>query len=459
MVKESPGRVKVLLKITALIRYMKGDEYRRLAAASWKMSWPMIFIMAFEFIISLTDVFIAGKLGKEYQAAVGFSMQVYFIFIVVANSLTTGVVSSVARIFSSGDNSAVSDSVYTAAVSAVVAGIFFGIAGVTITGPVVNLLNIPEEVKEIAIPLTRIYAVGLIFHYFLINSNGILRATGNVRKSLATMAVICILNVTLNFYFVFCTPLSFYGIALSTAVSVAAGSIINFIHIKKLISGTGKFVKSFLVKVSRIGWPTGLQQISWQVGGTVLFLILSALPENNVEIIAAFTNGSRIESAIFLPAIALNMANAVIIGNLMGEKKFDHAYRAGLITMGLGVLLITFITVIIVIKAPFLAGLLSDNELVIRESVRYIRISMISEPFMAMALILGGALNGAGDTRGVMVIVVLGFWLVRIPLCYLLGIAADFGAPGVWWSMNISIFVYALFILRRYRRREWLEIV
>lgn len=438
---------------------MKSDEYRRLAAASWSVSWPMIFIMFFEFIISLTDVFIAGKLGREYQAAVGFSMQVYFIFIVVANSLTTGVVSSVSKLFSAGNSEAVSDSVHTAAISAVVAGVFFGVAGVTVTGTVVNLLNIPEEVKDIAIPLTQIYAVGLIFHYYLINSNGILRATGMVKKSLFTMAVICFLNVSLNFYFVFFTPLSFYGIALSTAVSVAAGSVINFIHVKTLIRGTGNFVKSFLRKFLMIGWPTGLQQISWQVGGTVLFLILSALPENNVEVIAAFTNGSRIESAIFLPAIALNMANAVIIGNLMGEKKFDHAYRAGLITMGLGVLLITFITVIIVIKAPLLAGLLSDNTIVISESVRYIRISMISEPFMAMALILGGALNGAGDTRGVMIIVVLGFWIVRIPLCYILGIAADFGAPGIWWSMNASIFVYALFIFRRYNRRKWLEII
>lgn len=445
-------------KIKDLIDYIKSDEYRKLAAVSWGMAWPMILIMGFEFLISLTDVFIAGKLGSEYQAAVGFSMQIYFIFVVVANSLTTGVVSTISKIFSSGNRGGVSDSVFTAVVSSAVAGVFFGIAGIAITEPVVNLLNVPDEIKKIAIPLIRIYAVGLIFHYFLINSNGILRATKSVKKSLITMGVVCLMNVALNFYFVFYTPISFYGIALSTVFSVLTGSIINFVHIKKLINKTGVFVKSMLRRIVQIGWPTGLQQISWQVGGTVLFLILSAIPENNVEIIAAFTNGTRIESAIFLPAIALNMANAVIVGNLMGEKKFDHAFRAGLITMALGVILITALTVIIVLNAPFIAALLSPDEIVIRESVRYIRISMISEPFMAMALILGGALNGAGDTRGVMFIVVLGFWIVRIPLCFLLGIVMEFGAPGIWWSMNASIFVYALFIFRRYNRRKWLDI-
>jgi Na+-driven multidrug efflux pump len=152
------------------------------------------------------------------------------------------------------------------------------------------------------------------------------------------------------------------------------------------------------------------------------------------------------------------MANAVIVGNLMGEKKCDHAFRAGLITMVLGVLLITAITVAVVVFAPVIAAVLSPNDIVVRESIRYIRISMISKPFMAMALILGGALNGAGDTKGVMLIIVLGFWIVRIPLCFILGIVLEFGAPGVWWSMNISIFVYALFIFQRYNRRKWFEI-
>jgi len=40
-----------------------------------------------------------------------------------------------------------------------------------------------------------------------------------------------------------------------------------------------------------------------------------------VEILAAFTAGLRIESAIFLPAFAFNMANAVIVGNLLGSAR------------------------------------------------------------------------------------------------------------------------------------------
>ncbi len=433
-------------------------EYRNLLKVSWSVSWPMILIMFFEFIISITDVFIAGRLGKEYQAAVGFSMQVYFIFIVVANSITVGTVSVISKLYSSGKKGELSGAIYSLILSVIITGLFFGFMGVAFTGNIISFLNIPESVVLYAVPLARIYAIGLAFHYLLINSNGILRATGGVKKSLVTMFVVCILNVSLNFLMVFHTGLGFYGIALSTAVSVIAGAFINFMRISCFWSERRVFSWEKVLKIVRIGWPSGLQQISWQTAGTVLFMILSAIPYNNVEIIAAFTNGGRIESLIFLPAFALNMANAVIIGNFMGEGRREDAFRAGIVTALLAVAIIGVISIFVYVNAAHLAGMLSGNRIVIEESIRYIRISIISEPFMAMAVVLGGALNGAGDTRGVMKIIILGVWLVRIPMAFTLGYAAGFGAPSVWWSMNTSIFVYSFFILRRYLRRRWLEL-
>ncbi|HON78578.1 MAG TPA: MATE family efflux transporter [Spirochaetota bacterium] len=435
-----------------------GPGYRELIQRSWSISWPMVLIMAFEFLISLTDVYIAGLLGKEYQGAVGFSTQMYFIFIVVANALTVGTVATVARIFSGSTKEELSNSVFTILTSVAVSGFILGTFGVVMSSPIVSLLNIPDAVKRNAIPLIEIYAAGVVFHYFLINSNGILRATGGIRRSLITMAVVCVSNVGLNFLFVFHTPLGFRGIALSTVAGLAIGAIINWFHLRPMAGVSRVFRREFLKKVAAIGWPSGVQQVSWQVGSTVMFLILSALPLHRVEIIAAFTNGLRIESAIFLPAFALNMANAVVTGNLLGEGRKEEAFRAGMVTAGLGVLLITVLTAVVVLNARLLASFLSNDQIVIQECVRYIYISMISEPFMAWAVILGGALNGAGDTRGVMVIIILSFWIVRIPAAFLFGVVLFFGAPAMWWAMNASIFTHAVFLSRRYFRRKWLEL-
>ncbi len=422
---------------------------------SWNMSWPMILIMFFDFLVSLTDVYVAGRLGKDVQASVGFITQIYFVFIVIANALTVGAVSVISKIYASGKQEQLIEAVSTVIISTLTAGIVLALSGLLLSAPVIGMLGVPAALQRYGIPLVEIYAIGLPFHYYLINSNGILRSVRRVKLSMATMAAVCCINIGLNFTLVFYTPLGFRGIAIATVASYAAGSLCNYMFIKKLFTRLKSYSSLLLGKILRIGWPAGLLQIAWQIGSAVLFIILGRLPSNNIEVIAAFTNGLRIEAAIFLPAFALNMANAVIAGNLIGENRRRDAFRGGIITAMIGVAFISFLTLIVILNARNLSHFLSGNSLVVQESVRYLYIAMVSEPFMAWAVIIGGALNGAGDTRGVMRIVILSQWAVRLPLAYVLGIVFSLGPAAIWWSMNASILVHALLISRRYFRGKW----
>jgi MATE family multidrug resistance protein len=248
------------------------------------------------------------------------------------------------------------------------------------------------------------------------------------------------------------------GIGLATVISSMVGSVINIIYMRKISPGKMKFSLAMVKKIFNIGWPAGLLQILWQLGAMVLFLILSALPRNNVEILAAFTNGLKIESAIFLPAFAFNMANAVVVGNLLGKRNNEGAFQGGIITAALGVIIVMALTIIVMLNAKIIAAFLSDNGIVVKESIKYIYISLIAEPLMAWGVILAGGLNGAGDTKSVMAIVTLSIWIVRIPLSYILAIYFGWGAMAVWWSMNISILVQTIFISRRYFSKKWLAI-
>ncbi|RJR30771.1 MAG: MATE family efflux transporter [Desulfobacteraceae bacterium] len=421
----------------------------------------MTLIMFFEFLISLTDVYVAGKISKEVQAAYGFVIQIYFISIVIANALTVGTVSVVSRIFTAQETrereNALSGAVFSAVATSGVAGLAVCGIGLIALPHIIGWLSIPDGLKEYVLPLGRIYLVGIFFHYVLINGNGVLRSCGMVKKSLRTMAFVCACNLVLIFLFVFHTSLGYRGIALSTATSVAVGSILNFRYLRTLLPSLPHFSLEVMKGIVAIGWPMGLTQVLWQLGSAALFLILSMLPEN-IEILAAFAAGIRIESAIFLPAFAFNMANAVVVGNLLGERKLGEAFRSGLVTAGVGVAVVTALTIFVILNARWIAGSLSDNPVVVRESIRYIYISMISEPFMAWGIILGGGLGGAGDTRNVMIRIAASVWLVRIPLCYVSVAVLGFSAAAVWWAMNISQFVQALLLTRRYIGRRWLPI-
>jgi putative MATE family efflux protein len=416
----------------------------------------MTFIMVFEFLIGLTDVYIAGKVSKEIQATYGFVIQLYFIFIVIANALTVGTVSVVSRLYTSGDKTEGNKAVFSSLVTAVGAGIVLAAAGIFFSPEIIRLLNIPEELKHFAIPFIEIYALGLLFHYLLINCNGILRSCGMVKRSLKTMALVCGINIALNFLLVFHTSLSFRGIAAATASSVFIGSMISLAYVRRVMSGEKNFSMNMVKKMVGIGWPIGLLQVLWQLSSMALFLILSALPENKVEILAALTTGLRIESAIYLPVFGFNMANAVIVGNLMGEKKQEDAFRSGVMTAAIGVFIVTMMVFVVILNARWIVSFLSSNPIVIRESVKYLYISMISEPVMAWGVILAGGLNGAGDTRSVLVRVALSIWLVRIPLSFVLVVFFGFGPASVWWSMNISQFIQAFMISKRYLDKGWL---
>jgi len=74
---------------------------------------------------------------------------------------------------------------------------------------------------------------------------------------------------------------------------------------------------------------------------------------------------------------------------------------------------------------------------------------------MAWGIILGGGLAGAGDTKSVMMRVALSVWLVRIPLSFVLVVLLGFGPASIWWSMNISQFLQAFLISKRYLNRGW----
>ena len=436
---------------------LKQKDFQSYLSRSWSVSWPMSLIMFFEFLIGLTDIYIAGRIGKEVQAAYGFAIQLYFIFIILANALTVGTVSVVSRLFTSENKEELNCAVYSSYAAAAIAGAALAIGGILLTEDLIHLLNIPEELKSMAGPMVRIYSVGLMFHYMLINSNGVLRSCNQIKRSLKTMALVCGINIALNFFFLFHTPLGFKGIALATASSVSIGSLVNMTHLKRMTEGKKRHSLQIIKKMIEIGWPIGLLQVLWQLASMTLFLILSSLPESRIEILAAFSTGLRIESAIYLPAFAFNLANAVIIGNLIGEEKKEEAFKSGIATALIGVVIITVMAITVILNARWIVSLLSENGLVVEEARKYLYISMLSEPIMAWGIILAGGLNGAGDTKSVLLTVALSVWLVRIPLCYVLVVWIGFGAVSVWWSMNLSQLVQAFLISRRYQSRRWLK--
>ena len=431
---------------------------RGLVSRSWRVAWPMTLIMLFEFLIGLTDVYVAGRVGKDVQAAYGFVIQLYFMFIIIANALTVGTVSVVSRLYTSGDKDELTAAIFSSLAATAAAGVLIASVGVVFTPlsdkapqypcPAQALLHTPHP-HILGRPSLRIHAYELQRHpQVMRQDHGLPENDGpRLRHQHRPQHFLRLLYA-----------LELQGDRPRHGLAPLFGSLVSLSHVRRLMTGVRAFSKTAVRRIIDIGWPMGALQVLWQLGSIALFLIISELPEHKVEILAALTAGLRIESAIYLPAFAFNMANAVIVGNFLGEEKREEAYRSGLVTALVGVILVTLLVAVVILNARRIASLLSQNPVVVRESVRYLKIAMISEPFMAWGAILGGGLSGAGDTRNVLVRVAFSIWVVRIPLAYLFVVVLGFGAASVWWSMNISQFVQAFLLYRWYARRKWLDL-
>ena len=74
------------------------------------------------------------------------------------------------------------------------------------------------------------------------------------------MAVVCVLNIGLIFFYVFFTPLGFKGIALATATASLLGCFINLFRVRKLLTKALSFSSALIKKVALIGWPMAAVQ-------------------------------------------------------------------------------------------------------------------------------------------------------------------------------------------------------
>jgi putative MATE family efflux protein len=423
----------------------------------------MLLIMFFYFFVGFTDVFVAGLISADVQASVGFVNQIYYLIILIANALAVGTLAMVSRAAGSNRLERALEIARQSLIFSVLVALTLTGAGLMFYRDIIALAGFPEKIRTIAEDFLKIFTFSLAPYYILIISNSIFRASGEVKKPLFTMFAVSLINIIGDFVLVFgISPfpkMGYSGIALSTAVSVTAGMLINLWFLsrglwKPFYKGAWSVVGETVYKIMKIGWPAALLQIAWNAGTIVLYNILGRM-ENNIVALAAITNGLRIEAVIYLPAFALNMAASVLVGQNLGAGNADRAESVGWKITQAGVMLISAMALVIFIRAEDFASLLAKSPDVLEETTRYLRINMASEPFMAMSSILGGGLQGSGDTRGAMWAIVIPMWFIRLPLAYLFAVILDYGVVSVWIAMVLSMICQGLFMAVRFQKGHW----
>ncbi|MCJ7663976.1 MAG: MATE family efflux transporter [Desulfobacterales bacterium] len=424
----------------------------------------MLLIMIFNFMVGFADIYVAGLIDPKVQAAVGFISQLYFLLIILANAISIGTVALISRNIGAGDIARATTNAKQSLIFGFFVAVALTVAGLVFSREIIAVAGFPPEISAIGETFLRIFAFALGPNYLLIISNAVFRASGEVRKPLLTMFVVSAVTIIGDFGLVFGIPplpkMGYPGIALATAIAATLGMTIN-LALFSLNRWRALYRRPWTVSIAsiktiaKLGWPAVLLQIAWNAGSIVLYNILGRLGDTSIVALASLTNGLRIEAIIFLPPFALNMAAAVLVGQNLGAKNPERAAAVGWKIAWAGVILISAISICIFIGARSFAALLTREPAVLAETTRYLRIMMFSEPFMALSLILGGCLQGAGDTRGTMRVVIFSMWLIRLPLAYLFALVLGYGAVGAWAAMITSMTIQGTLMARRFHQGRW----
>jgi putative MATE family efflux protein len=416
------------------------------------------------FSVGLADVYVAGKFEPEVQGAVGFAGQLLFFFAVIASSLGVGLVAIISRQKGAQDTEGLWRTARQGLLLTTLLTLPLSLLGVGLARSPLVLEVVPPAVARVAAVLLPYYAASLWPQALLTIAGAIFRARTQMLLILACSGGTALLNFIgdfiLSFGFGPIQPMGPVGIGAATLLSSSAGALLSLL----LLFAQGmswrrwRFDLRLTRRILKIGWPIGVLQMGWTLGGLFLYGILGRLPEAAVAATAALTNGLRIEAILYLPVYALNMVTAVLVGQAMGANDCDQAEKTGWKVATTAAVILALVAVPVFIFSRPIAAFIAPDPTVQHLTHLYLRFNMLSQPFMALGVCLGGALEGAGDTRGVMKVVLGALWLFRLPLAAGLALATPLGANGVWLAMVLSIILQCGLMVWRYRRGKWQEI-
>jgi putative MATE family efflux protein len=437
-------------------------------AAIYHMSWPMLVQMLIISAASFADVYVAGKLGSETQAAIGICNQVWFLMILMTIALSSGTMALISRFWGARDY----ESAIEAGRQSLIFGFVFGVIstaiGLLAAKPILAVTGTSPVVQELSWRFLQVDLLSQLPFTLVWTCHSMFRAIGNSRVPMIIWLCMATLIISLNL--TFCLgplKMGIVGIAWAWTISGCLGVALNLwllrtsdlkdslIIMPALKEGLSPRTREWIWRILKVGLPTCIQDLAWVLGNFAMFLIF-AMTKYPTACQAAWTIGFRLEEMICtLPLHALGASIGTIVGQNLGAKKPERASRTGwqATLIGLGFEIPT--AVALYIFAEPIAKLMTNDPLVLSATADYLRIVGLSEPLVACWIILFGALTGAGYTKWPMWIGIVGLTCVRLPLAYFLANNMHMGANGIWLAIAISSSLIGLMAIQRFKSGVW----
>lgn len=432
--------------------------------AIFLLAIPMILELVMESTFAIVDIYFVAQLGASAVATVGLTETYLYILYSVAMGLSTAVTAIVARRIGEKKAEESSNAAFQSIILALIASLPLAIGGIFYSKELLALMGADAWSIEYGYKYTQWMLGGNAVIVFIFVINAIFRGAGDAAIAMKVLWIANIINIILDpiliFGWGFIPAMGIEGAAMATNIGRGVGVLLQF----WILLRGGKHIKLTMSQLY-LNTKVMLNIIKTSLGGigqmivamTSWIFMLRILAELGSEVVAGSTIALRIMMFTMMPAWGLSNAAATLVGQNLGANAPDRAESS---VWKIGVYNMIFLFLVSITYLLFnedLMRLFTDNPKVIKVGSEWLQIISYIYVIYGWWMVSVQAFNGAGDTMTPTKINLVFFWMIQIPLSYILAISLNWGYSGVFWTMFFTESAVGIFTLWLFKKGKWKE--
>ncbi len=426
------------------------------------LSIPMIAEMGMEALFALVDTFFVSKLGVVATATVGLTETLMVPVYSIAWGLGMGITAVVARRTGEKNKEGARTGAGQSLFIALVLGLALAVPSVVFAPQLLALMGAEPEVLALAIPYARLMLASNLVVTLLFAMNAVFRGAGNPGIAMRTLALANGINIVLDPLFIFgWGPFPELGVQ-GAAVATTIGRSIGVVYLLwNLFRKDGQFGIRLADLRPVVAVIATIVKVS--LGAVGQFLIASLSWVFLVRVVASFGTVAvggymvavRIIIVALLPAWGMANAAATLVGQNLGAGQPDRAARSAWWCGHYNMVFMVLVTAFFWAASPWIVSFFDQGAEADAYAVLALRVISLGYFFYGYGMVLAQALNGAGDSLTPTWLNVICFWLLEIPMAYLLAITLGYGPVGVFASVAICESILAVLCAIIFQRGKW----
>ena len=440
---------------------MRSNSLVHEAKKTLQLSLPIIFGEIAQMALHLIDTAMAGALGYKQLAAASLVLAVLNIPFVVGIGMTISVSQLVSMSHGQRDSQKVSHYFYNGFWLCAGTALIISL-GLEFGKNVLFHLKQDPEVAALAVPFLQLMGWSVIPMLLFMSLKQFADGLEKTRTAMIITVIGGPLNILLNWLLIFGNlgfpRLELVGAGWSTLITrtlmfLSLGAVIlwhpvfkRYVAVRK---NQWKLKMQTMRELLHIGIPSGLQ-IGMEGGAfAVSGIIIGSIGATEQ---AAHQIALTCASFTFMASLGLAQGSSIRVSNAFGTRNRQKILNIGKSTLITGLLYGVFCATLFIVLRNILPEGFNDNVNVVEMASMLLVLAAIFQISDATQAIGAGLLRGIKDVKVPTILIAIAYWVIGIPLGYLLAFKGGMGASGIWVGFIAGLSCSSVFLCVRFLR-------